>query len=126
MENILKYNFYLSKWFAGKNHDKIISGTSFLFLNQVSFLILTAFLISVKILPFAISPKISTGVVMIVILFLMYGLQRRVQVKVLENKFDKSYNSLTTKEIFKGRLIGLFLFVLPIILCFIVAMLFYM
>ena len=125
MEDMLRYNFYLSKWFAGKKQDKVISGTSFLFLNQVSFLFLAAYLIVLKFLPFTLSPKLSTGVVMLVILFVMYGLQKRVQTKVRENKYDKDFNSLTTKAIYKNRLIALLLFVLPFILCFIVAILFY-
>jgi hypothetical protein len=125
MKEILKYNFYLSKWFAGKKQDKIIPGASFLFLNQVSFLFLAAFLFVVKLLPFTLSPKISTGVAMLVVLFVMYGLQKRVQTKVQENKYDKGYNVLTKREIYKKRLIALFLFVMPFILCFIVAILFW-
>lgn len=125
MEDMLRYNFYLSKWFAGKKQDKVISGTSFLFLNQVSFLFLAAYLLALKFLPFTLSPKLSTGVVMLVILFVMYGLQKTVQAKVRENKYDKDFNTLTTKAIYKNRLIALLLFVLPVILCFIVAILFY-
>ena len=103
MEEMLRYNFYLSKWFAGKKQDKIIPGTSFLFLNQVSFLVLAAFLIAIKFLPFTLSPKISAGIVMLVVLFVMYGLQKRVQTRVRENKYDEGYNALTTKEIYKNR-----------------------
>lgn len=125
MKEILKYDFYLSKWFAGKKQDKIIPGASFLFLNQVSFLFLATFLFVVKLLPFTLSPKISTGVAMLVVLFVMYGLQNRVQTKVQENKYDKGYNVLTKKEIYKNRLIAVLLFVMPFILCFIVAILFY-
>lgn len=125
IDDMLRYNFYLSKWFAGKKQDKIISGTSFLFLNQVSFLFLTAFLIAIKFLPFTLSPKISTGLVMLVVLFVMYGLPKRVQARVRENKYDKGFNALTTKEVYKNRSIALFLFVVPFILCFIVAILFY-
>jgi hypothetical protein len=125
MKEILKYDFYLSKWFAGKKQDKIIPGASFLFLNQVSFLFLATFLFVVKLLPFTLSPKISTGVAMLVVLFVMYGLQNRVQTKVQENKYDKGYNVLTKREIYKNRLIAVLLFVMPFILCFIVAILFY-
>lgn len=125
MKEILKYDFYLSKWFAGKKQDKIIPGASFLFLNQVSFLFLAAFLYVVKILPFTLSPKISTVVAMLVVLFLMYGLHKKVQAKVQENNYNEGYNFLTTKEIYKSRLIALLLFVMPFILCFIVAILFY-
>jgi uncharacterized membrane protein len=91
----------------------------------VSFLFLATYLIALKFLPITLSPKLSTGVVMLVILFVMYGLQKTVQAKVRENKYDKDFNALTTKAIYKNRLIALLLFVLPFILCFIVAILFY-
>lgn len=125
MKEILKYDFYLSKWFAGNKQDKIIPGTAFLFLNQVSLLFLAIFLVVDKFLPFTLSPEIFTGITMLVVLFLMYGLQKRVQTKVQENKYENEYNVLTTKEIYKHRLIALLLFVLPFILCFVVAILFY-
>ena len=125
MKEILKYNFYLSKWFAGKKQDKIIPGTAFLFLNQVSLLFLAVFLVVDKFLPFTLSPEIFTGITMLVVLFVMYGLQKRVQTKVQENKYDKGYNVLTKREIYKKRLIALLLFVMPFILCFIVAILFW-
>jgi len=125
MKNMLRYNFYLSKWFAGKKQDKIIPGTSFLFLNQVSLLFLAAFLIIDKFLPFTLTPEIFTGVAMVVVLFIMYGLQKRVQTSVRENKYDKDYDALTTKEIRINRLVALLLFVIPFILCFIIAIMFY-
>ena len=125
MKDMLRYNFYLSKWFAGMKQDKVISGTSFLFLNQVSFLFLAAFLIAIKFLPYKLSPKIVVCAGMVVISFIMYGLQKTVQAKVRENKYDKDFNTLTTTAIYKNRLIALVLFVLPFILCFIVLILFY-
>lgn len=103
MREMLRYNFYLSKLFAGKKEDKIIPGTAFLFLNQVSFLFLAAFLIVIKFLPFALSPKISTGVVMLVLSLVMYGLQKKVQARVYENKYEKTYKALTTKEIYINK-----------------------
>jgi uncharacterized membrane protein len=125
MEDMLRYNFYLSKWFTGKKQDNVIPGTAFLFLNQVSLLFLAVFLIVDKFLPFTLSPKIFTGILILVVLFIMYGLQKTVQAKVRENKYDKDYNSLTKKAIYKNRLIALLLFILPFILCFIIAILFY-
>ena len=125
MKDMLRYNFYLSKWFAGMKQDKVISGTSFLFLNQVSFLFLAAFLIAIKFLRYKLSPKIVVCAGMVVISFIMYGLQKTVQAKVRENKYDKDFNTLTTTAIYKNRLIALVLFVLPFILCFIVLILFY-
>ncbi len=125
MKNLLRYNFYLSKWFAGKKEDKIIPGTAFLFLNQVSLLFLASFLIADKLLPFTLSHEIFTVVAILVGLFVMYGLQNRVQARVLENRYDRDFSALTTNEIYKNRLIALLLFVLPFILCFIVAILFY-
>ena len=125
IKNMLRYNFYLSKWFAGKKQDKIIPGAAFLFLNQVIFLFLATFLVTDKFLPFTLSPEIFTGIAMLVVLFIMYGLQKRVEARVRENKYDKDFNTLTTKEIYKNRLIALLLFVLPFILCFIVAIFLY-
>ncbi len=125
MNKILKYDFYLSKWFVGKKQDRIIPGTAFLFLNQVSFLFLAAFLISMKFLPFSLSPKISAGVIMLIILFVMYGFQKRVEARVRKCNYDNGYNSLSKQEIYIYRLIALLLFIIPFILCFIVAILFY-
>jgi hypothetical protein len=122
---MLRYNFYLSKWFAGKKQDLVIQGTAFLFLNQVILLFLATFLIADRFLPFTLSPEVFTGVSMLVVLFTMYGLQKPVQAKVRENKYDKDFNTLTTKAIYINRLIALLFFVLPFRLCFIVAILFY-
>lgn len=122
---MLRYNFYLSKWLAGSKQDKIIPGTAFLFLNQVSFLFLDAFLISDKFLPFTLSPEIFTGLTMLIVFCIIFGLQKRVQLRIIESKYDKDFSNLTTKEIYKSRLIALLLFVLPFILCFIVAILLY-
>ena len=104
---MLIYNFYLSKWFAGKKEDKIIPFTAFLLLNQVSLLFLAAFLIVDKFLPFTLSPEIFIGITMLVVLFVMYGLQKRVQARVRENKYDKDFNTLTTKAIYRNRSIAL-------------------
>lgn len=125
MEKMLRYNFYLSKWFAGKKDDKIIPGTAFLFLNQVSLLFLATCLVIDKFLPFTISPEIFTGLTILVVLFMMYGLQKRVQARVRQNKYEETYKSLTKKDIYINRLVALVLFTMPFILCFIVAILFY-
>lgn len=122
---MLKYNFFLSKWFTGKKQDKTISGTAFLFLIQISFLFIDVFLISMKLLSFTLSPIIATGIVMLVIYFIMFGLQKRMETKVLEQKYEKKFYTLKANEICKNRLIAFILFVTPFILCFIIIVLLY-
>jgi len=125
MREVLRYNFYLSKWFAGKKQDKIVSGTAFLFLSQISFLFVSLYLIAISILQITVSPKIATVIGMIVMLVIMYGFPKSVQARVREHKYEKGYNTLTTKEIYVNRIIALFLFALPFLLCFVVLILFY-
>ena len=98
MKEMLRYNFYLSKWFAGKKEDKIIPGTAFLFLSQISFLFVALYLIAISVLQITVSPKIATVICMIVMLAIMYGFPKSVQARVREHKFEKSYNILTTKN----------------------------
>lgn len=125
IEDMLRYNFYLSKWFAGKRQDKIISGTAFLFLSQISFLFVAFYLAIISVLHIRVSPKITTVICMIVLLGIMYGFPKSIQARVHEKKYDKDFNTLTTKAIYKNRLIALLLFVLPFFLCFAVLVLFY-
>lgn len=125
MEDILKYNFYLSKWFAGKKQDKIISGTAFLFLSQISFLFVALYLVTISVLQITVSPKIATVICMIVLLVIMYGFPKSIQARVRENKYEKGYNNLTAKEIYIKRTIALILFAMPFFLCFTVLVLFY-
>jgi len=125
LKQMLKYNYFLSQWFAGKKHEKVIVGTAFLFLNQVSFLFLALFLFLNKFVPLKLSPEKFTWIVMLVGLIIMYGFQNKVQARVRENNYGKDYNSLSIKQVNKNRMIALFLLVLPFILCFAVAFLFY-
>ena len=125
INELLRYNFYLSKWFAGKKHDKIIPGTSFLFLNQISFIFLSVYLFLVKFLPFKLHTYIFVGLIMLGTSFIMFGLQKRMELRVRENNYDKEFKKLTNQEIYKNRSIGLLIFIASFSVIFIVAIFIY-
>lgn len=125
LKDMLKFSFYLSKWFSGQKQDKIIPGASFLFLTQVSFLFIAALLCVYKLLPTEIEPAIVAAVSMLFVSFIMYGLQKEVQKRVRKNNYNQNYKTLTTKQIFITRVVALVIFIIPFMLCFAVAILFY-
>ena len=76
MKNIIRFNFYLSTWFAGKGKKEIfVKGTSFLFLNQMSFMIAAFFLAVWHFAAINVSAEIVSSVLMLIILFIMFGFQ---------------------------------------------------
>ena len=123
MNDMLRYNFYLSKWFAGKKQDKIISGTAFLFLNQVSLLFLTTFLIIDKFIPLKLTPEMFTAIVMLATFIIMYCFQKPVQNYLRKRDYIMDLDRFSEKEIYFKRMLALLFFVSPFILCFLIAIL---
>jgi hypothetical protein len=123
MKKILEYNYCLAKWFAGNKKDKVISGTVFLFLNQLCFLILALFLFVNSISPFIISAENAALMIMFIFAIIMFGSQKYFEKKVSKNAYE--YKKTTQGNIYLKRLIALLLFTAPFFIVVLIVIIIY-
>lgn len=108
MESIIKIDYVLSRWFS-KTDDKIVPGTAFLFLNQLSFCWgILYFILSIT-LELNKNINLFVGIPVLGVLIIMYGLQRPMENYVFKKNFHLGYNVLPRKSIVFYRVIGLLL-----------------
>jgi len=121
---MLIQSLYLSQWFAGKNKKVILSGTSFLFLTQISFILVSLYLVIIKLCALNIAPKMSALFVVVCVSFIMFGFRNYIERKIIKKGL---LNTLYFKKHhhFKYRIFPLTIFVLSYLSVFVVAIIFY-
>jgi len=122
LKTLLKYSYYLSKWFSS-SQEKVVPGTSFLFLTQISYIAASFYSFIVSILPFEMTNVIITIGVMGLAAVIMIGLQKRTEKYIYSNKklFEIDYK----KNIYWNRFFGL-LFLVVIFFLSIACMIFFL
>jgi uncharacterized membrane protein YagU involved in acid resistance len=118
IKTIIKFDYYLAVWFSSSN-ERIVPGTSFLFLNQASFMVMTIYALLIALLPFKIKIEVITAILMGLIALVMYGFHKTVEKYIYNQKYDQQLKTLDKKQIYIKRIIGLTLFIAPIITGFI-------
>ena len=122
--HILKMDYTLSQWFS-KSKDRVVPGTAFIFLNKLTFLWLSFYLIIMSAIKVKLDTNFFVGVVVIVGGFIMYGLQKRVERYIIKLELLQEYSGYSKKELRVKRLIGVFEFIFSFIFIFIVMIIFY-
>ncbi len=118
IKTIIEFDYYLAKWFASSS-ERIIPGTSFLFLNQVSFMVMAIYSITISIIPLKIKTEIVVLGIIILIAVIMYGFQKPLEKYIYTQDYNQRLILLDDKQYVKKRIIGLLLFIFPIIIGFV-------
>ena len=127
MKYILKYNFYLSHWFAGKKQKDIYAkGTAFLFLNQVCFLLGAILLLVNHFIGRTIFTPWSFAIfIMFLCILIFYSFQKGIELQVIGYCFESDFEQFTSSKIYFNRFIGLIYFWLPFFLNFVIVFYYY-
>lgn len=105
---LLKLDYVLSKWFAGKHkEDIVIPGTAFLFLNKVSFIVIIIVSAIIRVIGIYKRINLVVAIGVICTLIIMKGLQRSVERRVRKSKVEIAYKTMSKNQINQRRVLAL-------------------
>lgn len=108
---VLKVDYALSTWFS-KEKDTVVSGTSYLFLGKVAFVLCLLLTVLDRLFNYEVEIEVFVGGLMLVVLIVIYSLQKPIERLVEKRKLKTEYLKLKDSEVLKRRCVGLLMFAL--------------
>ena len=119
INGILKIDYSLSAWLSSTK-QAIIPAAAFIFLNKLAFLITATYFIVLPLLPFQLGVGIAIAILCGIVLFIMYGLQSKIQDVITNLSYFKEYSERSHREKVLHRIYGLAMFIGCFILMFVI------
>ena len=108
---VLKVDYALSTWFS-KKKDTVVSGTSYLFLGKVIFVLVSLLTVLDRLFNYEVEPEVFTVGVMLVLAIVYYSLEKPIEKLVEKRKLKAEYLKIKYSQVLKRRCVGLLMFTL--------------
>lgn len=108
VKKMLKLDFVLSKWFAGKrNTENVVTGLAYLFLSKVIYLGEVFVFLILKLVGVKEPIFMAFGIMIYSLLVILIG-RSPIEQTVRNPVFEKYYKSLSKSQVYVKRTIALF------------------
>ncbi len=105
---LLKLDYALSSWFAGKRkNDKIIPGTVYFFSTKVAFLSVIIMSLITRQLGLNDFVRIYVSIIMVSAFVVMKVLEKPVKQIILKRSLAKDYEHLSKSQVYQRRFLAL-------------------